>query len=802
MRQELPEQFRAAAVCLAIFLAGCAQNADATGSAGPSPGTGASKQDHPANRLGHESSPYLLQHAHNPVDWFPWSDEAFAKAKKENKLIFLSIGYSSCHWCHVMERESFENPEIARLLNDWFIAIKVDREERPDIDNVYMTALHVQGQRGGWPLTMFLLPDGRPIAGGTYWPPDDRAVEGDTIPGLKTVLRRAHETYEKMPQELEKRAGQVAAATRTALAQAASSTNPVKLGRNLVDRVLDGIKEEYDTDFGGFGSSGRHFQGPKFPSPCYLQLLLLETARTHSAELGSIITGTLDHMARGGIYDQLGGGFHRYSTERTWTVPHFEKMLYDNAQLVEIYAEAFQQTGNPLYRRIVAETLAFVKRELTAPDGGFYSALDADSDGGEGLYYLWTDGDIEAALGSKADADFVKQVYGASTGLNFEGKYHILVLPTTSGTDLDRLAPLRQKLLEYREKRPRPFLDTKVLAAWNGQMIAGYAVAGQILGEPRYLEAASRAADFILTRMLTKDGRLLRTYNARPRESGQARLAAYLDDHAFLVHGLLCLHDATGESRWLEQARSLTDSMVRLFGDQQDGGFFYTAKDQVQLFARSKDRYDGVQPSGNSMAAQNLVRVWHKTHERHYRDLAERTLKSFAAPLEANPTSLAAMAWALDLFQEQHEPAVRRAFSPGPEVSQDGSSRSDSKVEATASVEPKTPGPEGKQVVTVTLKIESGWHIYANPADNDEVTPTTVTVSARIKPREVKVDYPRGKLIDNKGSKYRLYEDQVMIKATVKRAAGDSGPLEISVKFQACNENSCLFPSTKKLTLP
>jgi uncharacterized protein len=803
MRRGFPKQFRAALVCLAMFLAGCAQKADATGSPPVSSAASDSENKRPANRLGRESSPYLLQHAHNPVDWYPWGEEAFARARKENKLIFLSIGYSSCHWCHVMERESFENGEVARLLNDWFIAIKVDREERPDIDNVYMTSLHVQGQSGGWPLSLFLLPDGRPIAGGTYWPPDDRQVQGETLPGLKTILRRVHQAYEKNAPELEKRAEQVAVATRASLSQAASGALAVKLGPALVERALDGIKEEYDSAYGGFGSPDRHFQGTKFPSPCYLQLLLLEAARSRSPELTGIITGTLDHMARGGIYDQLGGGFHRYSTERTWTVPHFEKMLYDNAQLAQIYAEAFHQTGNPLYRRIVRQTLDFVERELTAPEGGFYSALDADSAGGEGLYYLWTDAELEAALGSKADADLVKKDYSASNGPNFESRYYILVLPTAGEADLDRLAPLRRKLLTYRAQRSRPFLDTKILTAWNGEMIAAYAVAGQLLSEPRYLAAASRAADFVLKHLVARDGRLLRTYSARPGEAGQARLAAYLDDYAFLIDGMLCLHDATGESRWLEQASRLADSMVRLFRDDKAGGFFYTANDQQQLFARSKDRYDGVQPSGNSMSAQDLVRLWRKTHEQRYRDLAEGTLKAFAAALEANPTGLTGMARALALLEQPQEAVVRRAFSPGPEAAQGGSNGSDSKVEVTASVNPKTPGADGKQVVTITLKIESGWHIYANPADNDEVTPTTVKISARMKPRDIKIEYPRGKVVNNPaGSRYRVYQDEVSIKTTLTRAAGAAGPLEVSVKFQACNETSCLFPSTKKLTLP
>jgi uncharacterized protein YyaL (SSP411 family) len=614
----------------------------------------AEKPDKPkhTNRLSRESSPYLLQHAHNPVDWYPWGDEAFAKAKKEGKLIFLSIGYSSCHWCHVMERESFENEAVAKLLNDSFVCIKVDREERPDIDTIYITALGVMGRPGGWPLSMFLTPDGKPIFGGTYWPREDKEIEGETVKGFKSVLKTAHATWKESRKDLEDHADKVADATKETLAGQSRGAGLIELRRDLVAGAVDAVKEEFDPVHGGFGNPNKKFRGPKFPIPPDLGLLHYEAERTKDEELLKMRALTLDRMALGGIYDHLGGGFHRYSTERTWTVPHFEKMLYDNAQLAEVYARAFQATKNPFYKKVVRETLAFVGRELTSPDGAFYSALDADSDGTEGRFYVWTTKEIDEVLKDKADADLVKKVYGAGSEANFEEKYHILLLAAVPDDETEkRLAPLRQKLFEARAKRVRPFLDTKVLTAWNGQMIAGYAVAAEALGEPKYAADAAKAADFVLTKLRTKEGRLLRTYGARPGGGGgEAKLNAYLDDYTYLVHGLLCLHDATKEKKWLDEAKALTDLMVTHHGDDKGGGFFYTSNDHEKLFARGKDQYDGAQPSGNSVAARNLVHLWQKTGEERYRTQAEKSLKAFAAGLKNNPSALTTMAEALALY--------------------------------------------------------------------------------------------------------------------------------------------------------
>ena len=613
------------------------------------------------NRLAKESSPYLLQHAHNPVDWHPWDEEAFAKARKEGKLVFLSIGYSSCHWCHVMEKESFAHEDVAKILNQHFVCVKVDREERPDVDQIYMTALHALGQRGGWPLSMFLTADARPIFGGTYWPREDRTIEGEKVRGFKSILNVVREIREKDPAGLDKQATEVARMTRLALTGAAIGTPLVELNRELVAAAVDGLKEEFDPKHGGFGSPARGFRGTKFPTPPYLSLIQREAERTKAGDLDRILTVTLDNMARGGIYDQLGGGFHRYSTERTWTVPHFEKMLYDNAQLVEVYARQHRRDKNPLYARVVRETLAFVGRELTSPDGAFYAALDADSEGEEGVFYVWTGRNLDLALKDKGAAEVVKKVYGVAGKPNFEEKAFVLTRAAEPAAGEEAaLAAASRKLFEARAKRPRPFLDTKVLTAWNGQMIAGYAVAGRELNEPAYVRAAARAADFVLAKLRAKDGRLLRTYGARPGDAAEARLNAYLDDYAYLVHGLLALHDATDEKRWLDEAKALTDTMVKLFGDESAGGFYYTSSDHEKLFARAKDQHDGAQPSGNSTAARNLVRLGRKTGEERYLALAERTIRGLSAALKTSPTSLTGLAEALALYLDARGAAPKK----------------------------------------------------------------------------------------------------------------------------------------------
>ena len=620
------------------------------------------------NRLAKETSPYLLLHAHNPVDWYPWGPEAFAKAKKENKLIFLSIGYSSCYWCHVMERESFANEAVAKIMNEHFVCIKVDREERPDVDQIYMTALNVLREgRGGWPLSMFLTPDGNPIDGGTYWPREDQEVKGEKYRGFKSIIGYIASFWKKDPQALRKQSERVARATVKALESQVPGAVIVALDRNLAEGAIDELKERFDSTYGGFGSAANGFRGPKFPMPARLEYLLQVGGRKKSDELIKMVTLTLDKMAVGGIYDQLGGGFHRYSTERTWTVPHFEKMLYDNAQLTEAYAHAYQLTKKPLYRRILDETLAYVLREMTSPQGGFYSSQDAETHHEEGRFYVWTDKEIDDALPENVENEAFRLVYGAAKDKpNFEGKYHILTqrVPLAKLANFlkmreeklaEWLAPLRQKMYDVRLRRDRPMRNDVMLTAWSGQMIGGFAEAGRVLKDKKYIDAAVRAANFVLANQRTKDGRLLRTYGAQPGKAPKAAGAGYLEDYAFLVHGLLNLHDATGDKKWLDAARTLTDTMIKDFGEAKRGGYYFTSHDHEKLFARMKDQFDGAQPSGNSVATRNLVRLWSATSDERYRAEAEKNLKAFAGTLKGFPQTLPTMLQALDMYMDVKE---------------------------------------------------------------------------------------------------------------------------------------------------
>jgi hypothetical protein len=770
------------------------------------------------NRLARETSPYLLLHAHNPVDWFPWGPEAFDKAKKEKKPIFLSIGYSSCYWCHVMERQSFANADIAKIMNEHFVCIKVDREERPDVDAIYMAALHAQGSQGGWPLSMFLTPDGKPIGGGTYWPPEDREVQGQRIRGFKTILGLVQDDWTNNREALLKHADRMADAVNQMLALANRKLLLTKLDRELVLEAVASVQESYDPLHGGFGAKDRGFRGPKFPTPPMAELLLTHYLQTKDATSLKILTHALDRMALGGIYDQVGGGFHRYSVDREWKVPHFEKMLYDNAQLVSLYSRAFQLTKKPLYRRVVEETLAFIEREMASPEGGFYSALDAESEAEEGKFYVWTAGEIEALL-PKVNADLFKRVYGLDAGPNFEEKFNVLFLPrgleelakemmTTEEELAAQLRPMRQKLFEARAKRARPLLDTKILTSWNGLMIAGYADAAMALEKPEHAQTARRAAEFVLAHLRTKDGRLLRTTGGGlpgqppvPIAQG-AKLNAYLEDYAFFVHGLLKLHDATGEKRWLDESIALTDKMIDLYQDKEAGGFFYTSHDHEKLFARTKDQHDGATPSGNSLAAMNLVRLHQKTGAEKYRLKAEETFKAFGAALKMSPDSMSTLVQALALYVDAPAKARQPANSGAP---QEQAQKSESPVKVTASVTPEKPAADGKQVVTVTLDIEKGWHIYANPPGNDNAVPTVVQVSSKVKLEDVKVEYPKGKELKDAAldMKVSVYEGKVEIKAMIRRGTvngqPDAGPLDVTVKYQACDDAKCLAPKTVRV---
>jgi uncharacterized protein YyaL (SSP411 family) len=612
------------------------------------------------NRLTKETSPYLLQHAHNPVDWFPWGPEALAKAKEGGKLIFLSIGYSSCHWCHVMERESFEDAEIARFLNEHFICIKVDREERPDIDAIYMTALQVYNQlaetprTAGWPLSMFLTPEAEPLGGGSYFPARDGDREGQ--PGFFQLIQKIDEIWTTQPDRLRSNAQAIVKFTKAAMEQRRASSTIV-LDESLPAAALAALAEEFDPKYGGFGYTpdGRK---PKFPQASSLFFLLDRVRRTGDEQAKTMLLTTLEKMSQGGIRDHLGGGFHRYSVDRYWRIPHFEKMLYDNGQLASVYALAYELTGREDFRRVAIEICDFVLRELTDENGGFYAALDADSEGEEGKFYRWTKEEVEKTL-TPDDFALFAAIYGLDRAPNFEEKYYVpqLARPlseTASELKLSedalnaRLAPIRHKLFQVRSQRARPRTDTKIVTAENGLMIAGLADTGRILKEPRYVAAAEKAAEFILSKLRTSDGHLLRSYAA-----GEARLNAYLNDYAFLAHGLIHLHQATDSQRWLDEAAALTTRQIELFSDASGGGFFFTSNDHETLLARGKEVVDGAIPTGNSVAAQNLIFLARAKNKPEYIDLARKTIAASFTTTQSSPAAAPRMMMAIPALDKQ-----------------------------------------------------------------------------------------------------------------------------------------------------
>jgi len=597
------------------------------------------------NRLILETSPYLLQHAHNPVNWYSWGDEAFEMARALGRPVLLSIGYSTCHWCHVMEEESFEDVEIATYLNENYIAIKVDREERPDVDGVYMSAVQMLTGRGGWPMTTWLTPDRQPFWGGTYFPARD-GDRGSRI-GFLTLLKRMKESYDQQPEQVVGKAREIADRIQSAMAPQSGPSVPAE--KSLATAVR-GYKSGFDAVHGG------RRQAPKFPSSLPVRLLLWRHWRTGDPELLEMARLTLRKMAGGGMYDQVGGGFHRYSVDAKWLVPHFEKMLYDNALLAVQYLEGYQLTGDDDLARVAREILRYVGREMTSPDGAFFSATDADSRNPEGeieegWFFTWTPAEIRAVLGEDA-ARKVEAYYGVTAAGNFEGRNILHVerpleeIAVLLGVPAERLAgsleSSREKLYAARAGRPAPLLDDKILAAWNGLMISAMARGGFILDDPDLISRAARAADFVLTRM-REEGRLLRSF-----KDGAARHAGYLDDYAFVTAGLLDLYEATGEVRWIKEAVALQRELDEHYRDGDAGGYFMTADDREELIAREKPAYDGAEPSGNSVALMNLVRLRELTTDDRYRVAVDELLQGFGAVLGRRPAALPQMLLALE----------------------------------------------------------------------------------------------------------------------------------------------------------
>ena len=603
-----------------------------------------------ANRLASETSPYLLQHKDNPVDWYPWGEEALQRAREEDKPVLLSVGYSACHWCHVMERESFEDDETARMMNEHFVNIKVDREERPDIDSIYMAAVQALTRHGGWPMTVFLTPDGAPFYGGTYFPP----TPSRGMPSFQQLLLSVVDAYENRREEVLQNAQAVRdylhASTAAVMPEAESA------GTELLDRAADALLSQLDRRFGGFGGA------PKFPQAMNLEVLLRHFHRTGVRSALDGVELTCRHMANGGIYDQLGGGFSRYSVDAYWLVPHFEKMLYDNALLSRLYLETYQATGDDFYRRIAEETLDYVLRDMTSEEGGFYSAEDADSEGEEGKFYVWTPDELEAAL-DPDEASLAARYWDVTERGNFEGKniLHIARPPETVAAEFgfspeelwSRIARIRAKLFAVREERVRPGRDEKILASWNGLMLRSFALAARVTGREDYRETAIRNATFIVEK-LKEDGRIHRSY-----KDGRARFNGYLEDYAMVADGLVALYEATFETRWLVEADALLVAVSELFWDEEKRAFYDTPADHEVLVTRPRDVFDNATPSGTSVATEVLLELAIFLDRGDYRQRAEDVLEGLAGGMEKVPGGFGRLLCALDLsVSETREVAI------------------------------------------------------------------------------------------------------------------------------------------------
>ena len=637
------------------------------------------------NRLAHEKSPYLLQHAQNPVDWYPWGKDAFAKARRENKPIFLSVGYSTCHWCHVMAHESFESEEVAAIMNREFVNIKVDREERPDVDRVYMTFVQATTGGGGWPMSVWLTPDLKPFVGGTYFPPEDRYGQ----PGFKKVLERIATAWKENHEKIAEQGGKIVAALRESQSTPAAEG---KIDAGILDAAYRQIERSYDPKEGGFGSA------PKFPRPVTLNFLSRFYARDPKSESGKqaleMALFTLRKMAAGGMHDHLGGGFHRYSVDRYWHVSHFEKMLYDQAQLAVAYLDAFQITQDPQYQSVARDILDYVARDLTSKEGGFFSAEDADSPavagGGdpghvkntEGAFYVWAKKEIDAALGDAAEIfDFHYGVQshgnapeGSDPQDEFRGKNILIERHTIAETAKqfkkredevrESLARSREKLFAIRAKRPRPHLDDKIIAAWNGLMISAYARAAQVLNEPRYLETATRAAKFLRANLYDEKSKLL----FRSYRDGRSAVEGFADDYAFVVQGLLDLYEASFDVEWLKFAKQLQETQDRLFFDEKNGGYFTTSGKDASVLLRMKDDNDSAEPAASSIAALNLLRLSQIYDDKQLEDRPRKTIDAFATTLSHFPSAMPQMLVALDFSSSKPRQIVVAGRKDGPET--------------------------------------------------------------------------------------------------------------------------------------
>jgi uncharacterized protein YyaL (SSP411 family) len=745
------------------------------------------------NRLAGESSPYLLLHQHNPVDWHPWGPEALEKARREEKPIFLSVGYSTCYWCHVMERESFSDAGVAEQMNRDFVNIKVDREERPDVDELYMAATQILSGQGGWPNSVFLTPDLKPYYAGTYFPPMERYGR----PSFRTVLAGLADAWKNRRAEVEMQAEEMANAMRHHLQDRAEPA-AAPPSADVAVRSLDALARRFDRQWGGFGGA------PKFPTPSNLYLCLeMSEITAEREEAGEMLSATLDQMARGGIYDQLGGGFHRYATDREWKVPHFEKMLYDNGFLLELYAREHARTGDPQAARIVRETAAWLAREMTSPEGAFWSAIDAETHGHEGAYYVWTRDELFEALG-REDAAFLAPMLGFDGAAFFEGDHYVLHLPERieqaadrrkmeAGELLREVQELKAKLLAARSRRERPLTDDKILADWNGTVIRGLAVAGEALGDAALVDRAEAAARFVLERMRAPDGVLLHAWR-----QGHGKIAAYLEDYAFLVRGLLALHRARNDDRWLHAAAELTQEQIRRLRDPQ-GGFFGAAESPDLLF-RSKDVFDGAMPAANAVAILNLLDLAERTGEGSWKTEARAALQAFAPMVQTYPDGARMMSVAARRYHrmdveevESHAAWERTAAASGVEKLTHAAEGL-VKVRLDPSADTGDAG-DGWKRFRMVLEIAPGWHIQANPASEEYLVSTEVVAEGGVEIRGL--SYPEGEPMPGfaGGRPLAVYADRVEVTGELR------GGGRLVVRFQPCDDTRCLPPIEHPVTV-
>ncbi|MEM9595925.1 MAG: thioredoxin domain-containing protein [Acidobacteriota bacterium] len=732
-----------------------------------------------SNRLAGEISPYLRLHQHNPVDWYPWGDEALSRAKDEDKPIFLSVGYATCYWCHVMERESFSDAGTAALMNRHFVNVKVDREERPDLDEIYMAATQIFTQQGGWPNSVFLTPDLEPFFAGTYFPPSD----GRGRPSFKTVLLSMQNAWETRRGEVEEQGREMASAMRRMLEERGKPLDHVAPA-DITKASVRSLVDRYDASHGGFGAA------PKFPSPANL-FLLLELAGDDSKS-AEMLDRTLDGMARGGLNDQLAGGFHRYSTDAAWKVPHFEKMLYDNGLLMDVYARRYGQTGDAEHARVLIETARFLSREMTGPDGELWSAIDAEVAGREGAYHVWTQVALADALGPE-DAGFLAPLYGYDGPPVFDREYYVLHRPLSWGEQaerrrmpvsalLDQVEPLKARLLEVREQRPRPLVDDKVLTDWNGMAIAGLATAGAMLERPGMVDQARRAAEFVISSLRSADGTLLHSWCA-----GEARFEAFLPDYVFLVRGLLALHDATEEDRWLEEAADLTEQQVARLGDAADGGFFIAAESEDLLF-RSKEIFDGALPATNAVAALNLLELARRGDRDRWLPEVEKTLKAFTLFTEKQPEGARMMATAV---AEYHRLVAAPSDEEATRATVVNLVEQAARRLAKPVLEVGDEGADGFRPFRLEVTLKKRWHVYAHEPGLEGLTPTSVSApGAELRD----VTYPAGEDYPPKsrgadGLSARVYRDVFEIRGALK------GSAELNLRYQPCDDARCL-PAT------